>query len=714
LTAPGNRALAVPLNKAKADLFSDPKVEQLVKNPSKRMLRMEAILRNMSEDSTRRLLDDGVDVDVDRRIALEKIADNPEAFAKDAAKAESDLAEYDRIVDQIAESGEKATPAQLAKLRELGDTLDADKIRQFAQSPNSETGGVKPYIWPHYMKGLAEATPAELAQYQRATAQLAKPGALGNAKLNRAWLHDMGLTMLDPKAVRWAHTNIVKFQHRRKMWERGLAMALDGDSPKLPANRKGWVNLAESSEFRRYADSVSNFLREDAPVLFGDAAETELNALRSMFEKALETKFPGQQKWLPKSVFDELTADVRRSNSAIGRVYDTIQNSWRFMALNLSGLRWLSNNIVGQFIMLAVTNGLLRSAWNLAELGVMSANKTGGPYKAIGRHAPQIEQAGLFHTEAAQAGHLAGRAANMAVAPFRGYGNMIGKLNEILSDDIPRRTAFWMEVKPSVRRLIDSGEAQSVDDALRLILSDERTAHRLTDKVIRSLVDFRDLSPFERQYMRRMIPFYAWVKGSTVRTTQLMHEHPFRMQVLMKGGELAADDNEDKFGGVLPKYLASAIPVGKRKDGKQKVLTTSSMNPFMTPADILTQAAGVFRGGERYGTEGPFANFSPLLKTPIEAAMNKDLFYGGKLDYTGDQSFAERLARRTAQQVPQVMWVEKYKRAKNPPKDYTGVYEPSKVDLYYQILGVPRRTVNVDEALKRGKQEQAGVRKPWL
>lgn len=716
LAKPGNREVGSVLTKARALELAHPEVKRLVDEPSKKMLRYEAEARKLEVDSTRRLIEEGVEPRVER-VALEALESSPEAFAKTPEQAAADAAQYDDIIKKIAEEGREANVPEMQQLGRLAEPFSREAIESFRNSGGLM--GSTPYVVPHFMRVLEKSSAADMAQYRKAVASLAEIGVVGNARLNRAWLHDMGLTMLDPRNMRKAHTNIVLWQHRKRALAKLLDMVVTPGHERFPGtvtdyNPSKWVDVRNDAKFKRYAESVKQFVDEDAPVIAGDAAKGELDELRTMLESGLMQKFNGEGPVLvPKAVYKELEHEFKNAEGSIAKAFDAATNGWRYFALNLSGGRWVANNIIGQFMLMAATYGIIRSAYNLllvaGDAAKAAATGRGSIFSDIGHTAPQIETSGFAHTEM-----FGSKSTNRAVRVVKAPGNAVGIINGFLSDDIPRRTAFWIEVKPSVRRLIASGEAKDTRHALELILADPKTNHRITDKVIKSLVDFRDLSPFEKKWMRRAIPFYSWIKGSTVRTATLIGEKPVKAFVAAKGSEYAVRENEDQYGGPLPGFLKGQIIVDGNKGKNVRALTTTGLNPFVTPVDTAKQLASPFKKGTSYGTDNLLASVNPWLKTPLESYMNRDLFYGGKIDYTDESRPFERFGKRGIQQFPQWMTWTKYQRAKNPPEGTNPVYEPSLPDVWWQLAGLPIKTVRRKEAVRRGREEKKGVKQPWL
>lgn len=165
------------------------------------------------------------------------------------------------------------------------------------------------------------------------------------------------------------------------------------------------------------------------------------------------------------------------------------------------------------------------------------------------------------------------------------------------------------------------------------------TAEQAAMQVRAAHFDYAALTPFEKNVMRRVAPFYTWTR----------HNIPFQLeQLVTKPGGLTASaikagaslrDRE----GFVPDYLGGgvALPLGQEKEGVQRYLTRLDL-PFEQAFEpIQTGPKGLETTAMRLGG---FLN--PLIKGPIELATGKQLFTGREL---GDlysplgSTFAEQL-----------------------------------------------------------------------
>ncbi len=152
------------------------------------------------------------------------------------------------------------------------------------------------------------------------------------------------------------------------------------------------------------------------------------------------------------------------------------------------------------------------------------------------------------------------------------------------------------------------------------------------DRAQRFLFDYTDLTAFERQNFRRLFPFYSWAKNNVALQVDLLFERPeiAAMYPKLKG----SIEGSLPEGQVVPDALR---PDYVRKEAGTQIgggLTPAFMNlPNLLP---LSELKYLSPGGLARGAVD-LAN--PMLKGPIELAINKDLFFDKPIrSYPGQTS----------------------------------------------------------------------------
>lgn len=152
------------------------------------------------------------------------------------------------------------------------------------------------------------------------------------------------------------------------------------------------------------------------------------------------------------------------------------------------------------------------------------------------------------------------------------------------------------------------GQGKSIQEALKLA----ETAG----------FDYRALTRFESQIMRRIIPFYSFTRKNIELQLKTLGENPQRINQILKffenigvatgGGALSEEEKQN-----LPDYIKQslAIKLPDTKDGLKQYITS-----FGTPIEQFGQLFGANK------VLTAISQMNPLLKVPVEIGIGKDSF----------------------------------------------------------------------------------------
>lgn len=148
-------------------------------------------------------------------------------------------------------------------------------------------------------------------------------------------------------------------------------------------------------------------------------------------------------------------------------------------------------------------------------------------------------------------------------------------------------------------------------------------------EVKKRLFDYGDLSPFEKQVMRRIFPFYSWAR----------HNIPFQLGYLFRRPGYGAtfqklrEETGTAFGAEspsqgaapLPQFLARGVPVplGQTQEGLARFARTQNIIPLGDVSQVASPAAA----GQMLVDQ-----LSPFPKAAAETAANYDLFRNRPLE----------------------------------------------------------------------------------
>ncbi len=157
-------------------------------------------------------------------------------------------------------------------------------------------------------------------------------------------------------------------------------------------------------------------------------------------------------------------------------------------------------------------------------------------------------------------------------------------------------------------------------------LSQGKTVQEALDLATKAGFDYRQLTAFESQIMRRIVPFYSFARKNIALQLQTLGENPQRInQILaffgnnplalfgLKEGTPLTDEEKKN----LPSFLREAIGI-KLEDTPEGL--SQFISSFGTPIEAFAQLFGsnpVLRG---------ISMMNPIIKAPIEIGIGKDSF----------------------------------------------------------------------------------------
>jgi len=228
-------------------------------------------------------------------------------------------------------------------------------------------------------------------------------------------------------------------------------------------------------------------------------------------------------------------------------------------------------------------------------------------------------------------------AASRAATPLRVAQDAGFKLNRTIND-LQRSGYKIIQLDRALRNLKDADGNSLGLSAEGIALADPAILKRPEiAKAIEEVVDQANdvfgttpLTPFERNYIKPLVPFYHWIKTINTFAVKMAAEHPARALWMLNLGNMAADDRE------MPGFLEGAFetPWG--------YMSLNSLNPF---ADI---------GGGLTSPQAALRSLAPGVKLAAAAGFGVDLNKGGRPLTTSDdlQSAPDEYGNRD----PEALW----------------------------------------------------------
>lgn len=137
------------------------------------------------------------------------------------------------------------------------------------------------------------------------------------------------------------------------------------------------------------------------------------------------------------------------------------------------------------------------------------------------------------------------------------------------------------------------------------------------------LFDYNDLTPFEKTFMKRIVPFYTWMRKNIPLQIEQLAKNPGKFAGIEKLREeinsmSSREKANEKY---LPSWIKNEYTIrlpGKSQDGMWRYISPDLAFQDLAKLNILT--------GSDEEISGLFSMISPFIKAPIEFAANKDIF----------------------------------------------------------------------------------------
>lgn len=235
------------------------------------------------------------------------------------------------------------------------------------------------------------------------------------------------------------------------------------------------------------------------------------------------------------------------------RVYDTMTRGFKHSVLAMSP-QWHIYNIVGNTFM--ATFGAGETPWAIAkhikeaQRMIAEEERTGEPQfpaqlsgsgqgaeikRSMNEKPSKIR--GLEARATERFGQSETRGGRLAVGASEFLSHPLAKsyaANEFI-DNLGRKAVY----------LAKKAKGYTDEEAVRMSLQ--------------AMGDFANLTPFEKNFVRRVVPFYAWAKHVTQATYHLAADHPFRTAWLLHMSDLFNQKNDLQD---MPGWVQNSVALG--------------------------------------------------------------------------------------------------------------------------------------------------------
>lgn len=304
---------------------------------------------------------------------------------------------------------------------------------------------------------------------------------------------------------------------------------------------------------------------------------------------------------VPREAAEVLRGSITSPGKYVQKM-DSVLNAWRSGILAFSP-RWYMNNLFGNTLQYGL----------LAGPDVKSIIQANRPEfrNAIDE---RVSQATVARDARAMSTRLGVDQSVVRHASEVGY-----EFNQHMEAFL-RRGAYLASAKKVLRgegvkvnRLTDSQLAHAVEFA------PEHLKAEMIRRTELFLGDYRRMSNFERNVLRRFFPFYSWIRVISKLTASLPLRHPLRAEALAVTTQMGTAV-ENPLDAIIPWYDRGGVNIGPFR------VRTSSINPVGTVAGFVVGAGN----GDPLGALNELATGSanPAIGMAAQALAGRNLFTG--------------------------------------------------------------------------------------
>lgn len=350
---------------------------------------------------------------------------------------------------------------------------------------------------------------------------------------------------------------------------------------------------------------------------------------------------------VPKAKAAELQKNVTTTNPYIKVFYDKPLDAFRFAALAFYP-RYHFNNIIGNAVFSIVSGDVFNpKAFYIShqarkQPGLLPDDLFGGVHAverttsgkmggAVDR-IPWLKHTIELHDHFLDSGKVGGVVRNLeegaskyVLKPLVAAGNKSFQVGQYV-DDLFKGAAYVNRALKEERKGMITRMTTSVDDTLKL-LERNKLNTKQRERIIQDVHDWYyyglNLMDFERRIVRRVLPFYTWLRWATLYSYRITTEAPVRANII---SNMAQDFYMFTGQDQLPEeWLKGSVPIGTGENGEVYYLRTAGMNPFSHLNDFFNEG----------GMTTAFKAAAPLPKTFYEQATGRDVFLGERFTKKG-------------------------------------------------------------------------------
>lgn len=391
--------------------------------------------------------------------------------------------------------------------------------------------------------------------------------------------------------------------------------------------------------------------------------------------------------WISRYGSKDLLKSIGKLTSA---VHDAMME--RFKQRVLTSASFVMNNRIGNQIMIAAHSDnpgeYIKSLYDAFKIknsdlpaGVLESNinneiKSFNIRKKYTGYAPLDNAFNLFGGQLLDTSTLKGMSKVSATTlnwfvgkPARAFAKWSDKVMRFNQkfEDFERRQVFAKHINKERRELVKRTGQKMItqQEFVDQINKNSPLKEAIIEDIQNTLGDYNNFSKFEKDYLKRVVPFYSWYRTISRHTYQLAKKNPTRAALIM----YELDDIKNNSQEDLKEYQRGSIKTGAKNEltGDNLVINKMHAMPYMTFREDL----GV----------------NPFIQVPAEAIRGKKFFQDQEISnkryarfYEGkDEKYYDTKTGKTLDKLPvstrvgyvgkQLLWNNAFPYFDNPMLD---------------------------------------------
>lgn len=408
---------------------------------------------------------------------------------------------------------------------------------------------------------------------------------------------------------------------------------------------------------------MTKFLKEEALDLRTEIPSLVKNGAYRQIRSSLNGKILFEGKYFPREIADLMEQTHKsffgnENMNEILKLYDKVLSGWK-------------KSVTAFFPGFHVRNGLSNAYMNWMA-GVKSP-KVYNEAKDVQKFMNTIVKYGYDSKEAKEAGsRMIGKTGMnirdlLDVAERNGVVQSGTFYDEISSGAIKNRSKKLSKVLSGF-----SGAGNYIEENAKLahFIDKLNKGYSINDAALsvkKYLFDYGDLTDFEKNVMRRIMPFYTWTRKNVELQLKEMVSKPGQYSIplkLFRDIEDAFTDISEEDKAKLPSWVKDGVEIVTGEDGRARAIYS-----FGTPVEAFSQAVG----GIIPGTDDPslLSNINPIAKFFTERTFDKSMFTGEALSTDQDARNWRNILGAMPQELKDLIGYREIERTTSKGTKYT-------------------------------------------